>query len=472
METVSLKDLLTATCGKIRTPDDRGADFGRVTIDSREVRSGDLFWALRGERHDGHNFVPEAMRRGAIAAVVQRGTVLNTAELLIDVDDTLAALWDFAKWNRRRQTGRVVTVTGSFGKTTTREMIHAALSTCRRGVRSPKNFNNHIGVPLSLLQMERSDDYAVFELAASHIGEICELAQLAQPHIGVITGIGPAHLQSFGTIEQIVAAKSELLEALPEDGLAVLSGDDPVVRGMAYRASCPAVFVGETEDNDVRADNVQVHNDTLRFVVDGQQFELNVVGRHHIGPALAAIAVARNQGLTDRQIADGLHKFRPVAGRCLSRRIGAWTVIDDTYNANPMSCRAACQAVKDWSGANKKWLVLGDMLELGDESSSLHRQLGHEAAASQVDVLLTCGLHAEQVAAGATSAGMHEQDVVAREECEQMFPFLERWIEPGDLVWIKGSRSTHMERVIEWLERISLESPKEVNDCRTRQICV
>ena len=252
------------------------AAFTRVEIDSRGIRSGDIFWALRGEHHDGHSFLVEARRRDAGLAVVRRDRLSQAQEAwkigsghgpvppLIVVEDTLTALADFARWYRSQQEGLVVGVTGSFGKTTTREMIHAVVSAAHSGVRSLKNFNNHIGLPLSLLDLDQSHEFAVLEMGASAVGEIAMLAEIARPEVGVITGIGLAHVDGFGSTEKIVLGKGELLEALPATGFAILPGDDPVTRGMADRSSCPVLFVGDARPSRQSTADVRGRSHRIR----------------------------------------------------------------------------------------------------------------------------------------------------------------------------------------------------------------
>jgi UDP-N-acetylmuramoyl-tripeptide--D-alanyl-D-alanine ligase len=465
MQPTSLISLATATRGEIVGFAEPLPPLTRVEIDSRRVQPGDLFWALRGERHDAHDFLLDVFRRGASAAVIRRDRleqfgVAWLAEArdrplpaMVVVPDTLVALADFARWYRTQQDALVIGVTGSFGKTTTRELIHAALSAGHTGVRSLKNFNNHFGLPLSLLELDASHEFAVLEMGASAVGEIAALCDIARPEVGVITGIGLAHVEGFGSPERIVLGKGELLEALPRSGFAVLPGDDAVTRGMAHRASCPVIFVGEAEENHVRATNVQVANQRLAFAVGQTRYSVPVSGRHFLTAALTAIAIAREVGLTPEQIATGLADFQPAEGRCQILPIGPWTVIDDSYNANPTSMRAACETLRDWQGANKRLLIVGDMLELGQHSEQAHADLGRVAAAAHIDGLLALGSHAGLVVHAALAAGMRPQRVAQCDTLDLLLTVLDCLLEPGDVLLIKGSRGMRMERVIDWLRR-------------------
>lgn len=463
MHSVSLHSLATATHGEIVGGADGNAAFTRVEIDSRGIRSGDVFWALRGEHHDGHSFLVEARHRGAGLAVVQRDRLAQAQEAwktgsghgpvppLIVVEDTLAALANFARWYRSQQEGLVVGVTGSFGKTTTREMIHAVLSAAHSGVRSLKNFNNHIGLPLSLLELDQSHEFAVLEMGASAVGEIAMLAEIARPEVGVITGIGLAHVAGFGSPEQIVLGKGELLEALPATGFAILPGDDPMTRGMADRSNCPVLFVGESEGNHVRATNIRVANQRLTFDVDRVEYEVPVTGRHFLRASLTALAIAREIGLTTSQIAAGFANFQAAPGRCQVHSIGPWTVIDDTYNANPASMHAACETLRDWQGANKRLLITGDMLELGMHAEQAHVELGRKAAEARVDGLLVFGEQSEHVIRGALDGGLRPCRLAQCDHFEILLTVLDCVLEPGDVLLVKGSRGMRMERVVEWL---------------------
>jgi UDP-N-acetylmuramoyl-tripeptide--D-alanyl-D-alanine ligase len=442
-----------------------GADdrCGRVVIDSRQIKPGDLFWALRGEHHDGHNFLAEAWNRGAGAAVVQMDRLDQVLAAwqsrsenefpppLILVEDTLTALAEYAHWHRPHFEALVIGVTGSFGKTTTREMIHSVLSASHQGVRSIKNFNNHIGLPLSVLELNRTHDFAVFEMGASAAGEIALLAEIAKPDVGVITGIGLAHVEGFGSLEGIVLAKGELLEALPAEGFAVVPGDDPVTRAMARRARCPVLFVGESEINHVRATNVRVGNHSLTFDVEQSQYTVPVSGRHFLTAALTALAIANEIGVSPTNIARGFANFQVAPGRCQVHRIGPWLVIDDTYNANPASMRAACETLRDWQGATKRLLITGDMLELGEHSGPAHLELGRTAAEFGVDGLFVMGEQAELVIHGALASGLRQSRVAQCDDLDILLAALECVLEPGDVLLVKGSRGMRMESVVEWL---------------------
>lgn len=451
MKRVTLNELLVATNGKPVGIDRLDVAAAGISIDSRTLVAGDVFWALQGERHNGHNHVSEAQARGAVASVVSRNRADVTSGPSIVVDDTLTALHRYAAWHRSQHCVLVIGVTGSVGKTTTRSMIHAVLESQHHGIQSPKNYNNHVGLPLSVLGIEPHHEFGVFELGASRVGEIRELSQICAPDIGVITNVGIAHLAEFGDESGIMQAKSELIESLPDTGFAVLPGDDVRMYALAERAPCPVILVGEGYRNSIRATNVQVGRGQLQFRVEGHNYTVAATGRQHIVPSLAAIAIGLELGLQPDEIDQGLQAFTPVAGRSQLLEIGPWTVIDDTYNANPTSMHAACNLLRDWDGFDKRILIAGSMLELGDRAAELHREFGRNAAASALDHVLVYGEHSDNVVEGAVEAGMPVHQLARCEDFDSLTANLDCCLTDGAILLVKGSRSMRMERVIEWL---------------------
>lgn len=444
-------DILKSTGGRLEGSVVQ-TGFSRVQTDSRTIEAGDIFWALQGPHHDGHHFIPQAFTAGAVAAVIKEGAECSGEHARIVVHDTIKALNDFAAAHRRQSEALVVGVTGSVGKTTTREMIHAVLSVRHTGIRSNRNFNNHIGLPLTLLQLQSEHEFAVVEMGASRPGEIADLSASALPEVGVVTAVGAAHFAGFGSIEQIVETKGDLVAALPREGFAVLAGDDPRVLSMSRRARCNVVLAGEQSHNHIRATGVQLTNGGVGFSVDGAQYEVSVVGRHHLTAAVLAVGVAREVGMTSAEIAEGLRRFTPAAGRCNVRTHGPVTVIDDTYNSNPQSARAACRTLRDWDACGQRLLVAGDMLDLGEESAVWHRRFGLEAGRLEIDRLLAFGPHAGHVVRGALDAGMPHGKIAQCADIDAVYAVLDCWIEQGDVVLVKGSRGMRMERVVKWID--------------------
>jgi len=431
----------------------RATVLGPVVTDSRQVAPGDVFWGLIGPRHNGADFAGEAFARGAIGAVVGGPIDAPDDRWTITVDDPQKALEQWAAWNRGRFHGTVVAVTGSVGKTTCRQMIHTVLKGRLCGTASPKNFNNHIGLPLSMLQMEPTHQYAVLELGASRPGEIAALASLCAPKIGVITRIGMSHLATFGSDRAIAEAKSELLAALPSDGHAIL-GDDPWLRRIAARCHAPITWVGHTPECDLMATDVRCGHGQLCFRLEDCEFTVPVWGRHHLNSALAAVAVGRVFGLDLSEIAAALKGFESVPMRCQIMELREATVINDAYNASPTSMQAALELMRDFDAEGRKIVVCGDMAELGDEAVMFHRRLGSQVVTiAGADLLIACGRHARDVVAGARGAGMAPVHSIPCRTPDEALPYLGQAINPGDVVLVKGSRVVAMERLIEALQQ-------------------
>lgn len=461
MEQLTLQDLALATDGQLSSGPAGACPIQKISIDTRTLQPGDVFWALEGAQHDGHQFLAEAVRRGAVACVGQAGTIAAVhGGPAVEVRDSAQALVDFSRWYRTTLDALVIGVTGSVGKTTTRDMIHLALSSEFEGIRSRKNFNNQIGLPISLLDADHRHEFLVLEMGASRVGDIDQLCSIAGPEVGVITAVGPAHLETFGSLEGVIRGKGELLERLPTTGFAVLPGDQDLLRQIADRAPCPVIFVGEGDDNHLQATRIQATFEGLSFRVDGVDFSIPVYGRHHLPGALCAIAIAREIGVSLTSVAQGLERFEPIEGRCRLRHIGPWSIIDDTYNASPLSVAAACRLLNELEvpGLGRRLLVLGDMCELGATADAEHYGIGRLAAEMKVDLVLGCGRYADELARGAEAAGMSPHAIAVAPDLEAIRAVLDCWLEPGDLILVKGSRSMRMERLLEWLrERAALE---------------
>lgn len=447
MDAVTIGELahvIGAECGNL----DGLQTFTSVSTDTRTLSEGDVFWALSGPNFDGHDFIAGAIDSGAAAVVCSHDGSADSPSLR--VTDVRRALWDFATWYRGTLQGTVVGITGSVGKTTTRQMIHDVLNSRYVASQSPANFNNHFGVPLSILSASSEDDFVVLELGASAVGEIAELSSLAAPEIGVITNIAAAHLAGFGSLDGVRQAKGELIESLPDVGIALLNGDDPRVREAAGRAACEVRFFGESEHAEIRATSVLTSEDELEFQVDGEYYHLTVSGRHYLTSALAAIAVAREAGMLPAEIQQGFRAFEPVSGRCNVLSFGDATVIDDTYNASPLSVAAAVKTLSGHQRHAQRVLILGDMAELGEDASDIHHATGAACATTGIDLILAHGLFAPQIVAGVAEAGGPQ--AIAFEELDQLNAVLREQLKPNAAVLVKGSRSSRMERVVDFLK--------------------
>ncbi|NQV24584.1 MAG: UDP-N-acetylmuramoyl-tripeptide--D-alanyl-D-alanine ligase [Rhodopirellula sp.] len=463
----SLNQIATATGGTLVRTDETTDQPLRIVTDSREATVDTVFWALHGTAHDGHSYVDAAIANGAAACVVSEAWAsqsdLNLPISFIEVADTLSALSDLAAWNRRRWPVRVIGITGSFGKTTTREMLHAVLSQKFETLRSPKNFNNQFGVPLTLLQLGSHHEVAVVELGASACGEIRRLAHIAQPDVGIITGTGFAHAAQFGGQKAVIRAKGELAEAIPGRGLLLLCGDEASADAHAARTACRVVRVGtgtgKESINDVVATEIVQAGEKLQVTIGDTIFEVAASGRHFARSVLFAVAIARDFDMTDDEIQQGLNKFTHIAGRCEIRQLPACTIIDDCYNSSPEAMQAAIAVLAGRETSGQRILITGDMLLLGEHASTCHRDIGVTAAASGIDHILALGRFASDVVAGAVEAGFDPARATAHVKLNQLLKQLSTIQSQGDLILVKGSRATHMERVIDWLITQSMTSP-------------
>jgi UDP-N-acetylmuramoyl-tripeptide--D-alanyl-D-alanine ligase len=431
--------------------DHEGVAHG-YSIDSRTIQPGELFFAVKGERMDGHDFVSQALEKGAAAAVIRKDQLARyTAKTrLMRVDDTLVALQTLASAVRRLWAKPLIGVTGSTGKTTTKEAIAHVLSTRFRVLKSEGNFNNHFGLPLMLLKIEPEHDLAVIEMGMSHAGEIAALAKIAQPEIGVVTNVAPVHLEFFDSVAGIARAKYELIEALPAGGVAVLNGDDEYVSQFGRDFRGKVVLYGLRATADVRAENLQPRgSEGSNFdVVVGSCREkavLQLVGTHNIYNALAAVAVGLERGMNPSEAVAALASLTPADKRGQVVKLGNITAINDCYNCNPKALEAMVDALAAMP-AKRRIVVAGAMLELGPAGDDLHRQAGRYIASKKIDFLLGVQGQAQQMVEAARQAGMQAEFVVAPEEAGE---WLARESRDGDVVLMKASRGVKLERALE-----------------------
>jgi UDP-N-acetylmuramoyl-tripeptide--D-alanyl-D-alanine ligase len=454
----TVQDILDATGGELLGGTPRQG-LGGIAIDSRTMATGEAFVAIRGEVHDGHRFIPEVLARGAAGLVVEArhrealpaGVCGQGRGFCVAVPDTTRALGDLAAYHRRRSPAKVVAITGSNGKTSTRRMTAAVLSQRFKLLEADRNLNNQIGVPLTLLRLTAEHRWAVLELGTNQPGEIARLAEICTPEIGVITNIGPAHLEGLGSLEGVLAEKSDLLRGLRPGGRAALNADDPRLRGILADLGSAAIGFGVSSDAAVRAAGVTETGAGIDFglaLPEGAvSVHLAAHGRFMVHNALAAAAVGSLLGLSAAEIAAGLSLFAPAGGRMqVSELAGGIRLIDDTYNANPASMQGALDALASLRGPNRGLLVAADMRELGANAAALHLEVGRRAAARGVSKLFVCGDFKAEVAAGAREAGMAAADIVAGSRAE-IQALLLRELRPGDWVLVKGSRTMGMDQV-------------------------
>lgn len=421
--------------------------FSSVSTDTRTLQPGALFVALSGPNFDGHEFVAAAAARGAAAALVERPLTVALPQVV--VADPLAALSAFAREWRRQFSIPVIGVTGSNGKTTTKELIGAILSRLGACLVTRGNLNNHIGVPLMLLEMTAAHRYAVIEMGANHLGEIAHLAGIAEPTIGIITNAGAAHLEGFGSLQGVAAGKGELLQSLPADGVAVINADDAFATLWREARSADRMLTfGFEQRADFMAHKVQASGDAAGFRIDfdlvapegAKPATLGLAGLHNLRNALGAAAVASAAGATLDEIVAGLAAMRPVAGRLeLKPAINGAYLVDDSYNANPNSLKAGLDALQGFRGA--RWLVLGDMMELGDSANELHAEVGRYARQAGIERVLAIGQHSHFAVEAFGRGAQWFADIDA------LIAEVRSSLQPGAAVLIKGSRANRLERV-------------------------
>ncbi len=425
----------------------------RVGIDSREVAAGDCFVAVPGQRFDGHAFVAAAAQRGAAGLVVGRvpGEVPGDAFLVL-VPDTREALLALAAEHRRRATAVVVGITGSCGKTTTKDMLGSVLAATLPVVWSPKSYNNEIGVPLTLFALDAQSRAAVVEIGSNGPGEVARLARVARPDIAIVTCVAESHLQGLGTLAGVAKEKAALVAALRREGLAILNGDDPNVAAMAHATIGERVFVRVDREADWFATDVRFSGFGTTFRLRGEQtVTIPRLGSHNVHNALFAIAAATRIGVPLDATLDALTRIPQTQRRLEQKRAGSVTVWDDTYNMNPGSARAALKALEGVRGRGRSVVVFGEMLELGARSAELHATLGAEVARAGVDLLVVVGEGARPIAEGATAAGTDPERILAARDpidaLEQLLPQLRS----GDTVLCKASRRVQLDRFVDGL---------------------
>lgn len=433
--------------------------FSGVSIDSRAVAAGQLFVAITGPNHDAHAYLESAIEAGAAGVMFTKGRALPRTPrtyAALAVEDTTRALGRLAAGHRAAFTGPVVAISGSNGKTTTKEMCAAILAQGAPTLRTEGNLNNHYGLPLTLLSRKPEHRRAVVELGMNHRGEIAELAAIARPTVGAVTNVGTAHIEYLGSRETIAAEKGDLLAALPADGVAVVNAEDEFAEALAARAPGRVLRFGRSEGADLRArDSVaETGAFAFRLIMPDDEIQVRVagLGEPTVLNALCAAAAAFAAGAAPAEIAAGLAAYRPLSGRLEQRALPDGVVlIDDSYNANPQSMEVALRLLAA-SGGGRRIAVLGDMGELGEAADKAHRELGRLAANLAIDFLVAVGERAELVAEGALSAGMDREHIRTVGSSDAAGPTVRGLARSGDWVLLKGSRAMRMERVAQHFE--------------------
>jgi UDP-N-acetylmuramoyl-tripeptide--D-alanyl-D-alanine ligase len=452
MADFSVTEILKATGGQLIKAGTIKV-FRGISTDTRNINAGNLFVALAGERFDGNEFAAQAAAKGATGLVVSKAVHVPDDVTVIQVANTLKALQALARFHRQRFQIPLISVTGSNGKTTTKDMLAAVLSSRFRVLKTEANFNNEIGLPLTLLKLESSHEAAVVEMGMRAKGEIRELAEIALPTVGVVTNVGETHMEILGSIENIAAAKAELVEAIRQDDLVVLNADDPYVRAMQGKTQGRVVIYGLKPGAFVRAENITTGKagqliTTFDCCSPRGSFpvSLHAVGIHNVYNALAAITVGWELGLKPSEIKAGIGSFVPGAMRFEIKKYNDCTVINDVYNASPLSVTAALNTLAIVS-KGRKIAVLGDMLELGDAAIEAHRRIGRQAAEQGVEIVITVGELAQYIADAAKEYGVKTTHSFTGHK--EAIEALQRLIRPGDCILLKGSRGMKMETMLE-----------------------
>ncbi len=438
-----------------------GAIPSGYSIDSRTLQPGECFIAIRGRNFDGHGFIPEAVSRGASLVIAQTESVSPdvTGIGLIFVDDTLKALQRLANYIRRKWGKTVVGITGSTGKTTTKEIASFLLESRFKVFKSQGNFNNDYGLPLSIVKLSERDDIAVLELGMSAPGEISRLSQIAEPNIGIVTNVKPVHLEFFASIDEIALAKRELIENLPPDGTAILNNDDTLTRkfGRYFRGKV-LTFGLDTRAtyhvSEIRSNGLSGSEFRLDHKGKGHLFSLPLIGIHNIRNCLTGIAVAHQLGIGFEVIRQRMQDLKPSSGRGQVLEFAeGFRVIDDSYNSNPAALETMIHFLKELPKDQRKILVSGEMLELGHKGPDFHRACGKLAAKSKLDFIVGVRGHALELVNGARDLGYDFSRSPFFEDALAAGEWLTRQVRPGDLILVKGSRGVKTEQIIEVLKR-------------------
>ena len=454
---IKIQQLATIVEGRFQDDSaDVTGDVSGVTIDSRSVAAGQLFIAIRGENFDGHDYIASAIQKGACCAISEREIALDsTVEAVIVVDDTIAALGKLAAWYRRQLSANVIAITGSAGKTTTRQMLYEVLSrfyTCRQ---APKSFNNNIGVPLTILSAEADDEILLLELGSNYPGEIEELTRLANPDVAVVTFVGRAHLAGFGTLENVLKEKASIVLGLKKGGTLYINGDQPaLVEYVKNTFDVSFVTFGTTDGCDVIGSDLQTNGPAGALTIEGRRVEVPLPGRAALMNTLTVWSVCRDNKVLLSDFMGVIGLLRPVSMRMELQKAGPVTILNDCYNANPASMANALECLGSFRRDGKRLIfIAGTMGELGDQSVDLHRDLGRQAADCGVDAVLATGAFAADIVCGVVGS---ERTVLAQafENTDQLCDNLHKYIQPDDIVLVKGSRLAGLEKAVRRLNEL------------------
>ncbi len=459
---ITIEEVLRATGGRLLQGEER-AFFQGISTDSRMIGEGELFIALKGPRFDGHHFALKALEKKAGGVVIEEDKTGDIRwngyrpKTVIVVKDTLRALGDLARERRRRYRIPVVALTGSNGKTTTKEMISACLETTFPILKTRENLNNLIGLPLTLLNLTEKERVVILEMGMNVPGEIRRLTEIAEPDVGLITNIQIVHLEGVGSLERVREEKGELFRRMRRDGTILVNQNDPHVIDLASEFSGQKITFGVEKSADVMAKEIRLRGaegTSFKLILEGEEIEVNLplLGRHFVPNALSAIAVASLFGIEVKKAKEALERFRPFPMRMeIIHLEGGKTLINDAYNANPRSMELALETLAEIKGKGRAIAVLGDMLELGDFTEEAHRQIGEKVEELSIDLLLTMGEKAPLVVESAVRHGFEPKRTRVMESHSEAISILKEVAQEGDWILIKGSRRMAMEKIVEGL---------------------
>jgi len=455
MQTLKCKEIVEATNGKLISGS-LETIFKGLSTDSRKINEGDIFIPIVGSNFDGHDFIDAALKEGALGTVTDRDIAVSGDKAVIKVENTTKALGDIAAYYRRKFRIPFVGITGSVGKTSTKDMISSVLEQEFNVLKTEGNFNNEIGLPLTLLELESCHEVGVIEMGMSNFGEIRRLSLITRPDIAVITNIGMSHIEKLGSRQNILKAKMEIFEGLNKDGLVVLNGDDNLLYGLKGLLPFRTVFYGMDEGLDYTAYNVETAGEKgtrFKITIGNEEYEffVPVPGVHNIYNALAAIAVGVELKVPVNKIIKGIGAFVPGKMRLNIISNNDMKIINDAYNASPHSMKAAIDVLKEIAGASRAIAVLGDMLEMGEWASDAHAEVGEYAFYSGIDYIITVGENAKNIASGSMKAGMQPERIFSFDNNKESIAFLKGFVKPGDTILVKGSRGMKMEEIVESL---------------------
>lgn len=448
MEQMTVRDIVKATGGRLLCGDE-GLSLRRVSIDSKDIQGGELFVPLVGERVDAHRFIGQAFEGGAAAVLTSEHDQMEDTHPWIRVEDTRQALQAVGSYYRDRLTLPLVGITGSVGKTTTREMVAAALSAGFRVYKTPGNKNSQVGVPITLTEITPADEIGVLELGMSMPGELTVIARIARVDLAVITNVGVTHIEQLGSQENIYREKLTIQDGLKDGGILLLNGDDPMLRETRAKEGCSTIYYGTGENCDYRAEDIRLVEGRPVFTAVCKErripVSLQVLGRHHVGNAMAALAVADLYGVPLKAAAERLKEYQGFQGRQQIFKRDGVTIIDDTYNASPVSMMAALEVLLSMKTSGKRVAVLADMKELGQTAGRFHEEIGSWLGQHPVDVVFTLGELAGVIEAGELCLHFDGKDL------DGLTEKLIEMLRPGDCVLLKGSNSMKLGKVVERL---------------------